>query len=235
MKKLNLRLSYFSKFEMILWCSSIFLIVASFILFDRKNYLTLTASVIGATSLMLNAKGNVVGQILIVIFGILYGIISFSSAYYGEMITYLGMTAPIAVLSVITWLKNPFDANKAQVKVNQLKYKEFIFLLFLSVAVTIVFYFILKALNTSMLLLSTISVFTSFVASYLTMRRSEYFAIGYAANDIVLIFLWIVASVGNTGYISMIICFVVFLANDLYGFINWAKIKKQQADKMSRM
>lgn len=220
---------------MILWCSSIFLIVASFIMFDRKNYLTLTASVIGATSLILNAKGNVVGQILIVIFSILYGIISFSSAYYGEMITYLGMTAPIAVLSVITWLKNPFDANKAQVKVNHLKYKEFIFLLFLGVSVTIGFYFILKAFNTAMLLLSTLSVFTSFVASYLTMRRSEYFAIGYAANDIVLIFLWIFASVGNTGYISMIICFVVFLANDLYGFINWVKIKKQQSGKMSRM
>lgn len=72
-------------------------IVGSFAVFDRENYLTLTASVIGATSLIFNAKGNPFGQVLMIVFSILYGIISYSCSYYGEMITYLGMTAPMAL------------------------------------------------------------------------------------------------------------------------------------------
>ena len=88
---------YFTKGEILLWCSSVTLIVVSFFLFDRENYLTLAASFIGVTALIFIAKGNPFGQFLMVIFSILYGGISFAFAYYGEMVTYLGMTAPISM------------------------------------------------------------------------------------------------------------------------------------------
>ena len=87
------------------------MIIISFVIFDRENYLTLSASLIGATSLIFNAKGNPFGQLLMVVFSILYGIISFSFAYYGEMITYLGMTMPMAVFALISWLRNPYKGN----------------------------------------------------------------------------------------------------------------------------
>lgn len=94
MAKIKSLIRYFSRGEIILWSSSVLTISVSFCMFDRESYLTLIASIIGATSLIFNAKGNPFGQFLMVIFSILYGIISFSFAYYGEMITYLGMTAP---------------------------------------------------------------------------------------------------------------------------------------------
>lgn len=112
---------YFAKGEITLWSVSVTLIVISFFIFDRGNYLTLAASLIGVTSLIFNAKGNPFGQFLMVIFSILYGIISFTFSYYGEMITYLGMTAPIAVFALISWLKNPYNGNRAEVKVNRLQ------------------------------------------------------------------------------------------------------------------
>ena len=228
MKKLSL-LNYFSIFEIILWLSSIIIILISFSFTTTKDYLTLIASLIGATCLILNAKGNVWGPILSVIFSILYGIISYSNAYYGEMLTYLGMTAPMSIASVISWVRNPAKKGNNEVKVNHLKIKEYVLLLFLASVVAFIFYFILKAFNTAMLFLSTVSVFTSFVASYLTLRRSEYFALAYASNDIVLIILWIAAMENNTGYLSVVICFLVFLINDLYGYFSWLKMKKSQA------
>lgn len=85
------KVGYFSKTEIGLWCSSVGLIVLSFCAFDCENYLTLVASLVGVTSLIFNAKGNPFGQLLMVIFSLLYGIISFTFAYYGEMITYLGV------------------------------------------------------------------------------------------------------------------------------------------------
>ncbi|MEY8493880.1 nicotinamide riboside transporter PnuC [Lachnospiraceae bacterium 29-91] len=221
-------LDYFTKGEILLWRISVAFIVVSFLLFDRENYLTLIASFIGVTSLIFNAKGNPFGQFLMVIFSILYGVISFAFAYYGEMITYLGMTAPMAVFALVSWLKNPYNGNKAEVKVNRLKAKEIIFMITLTAAITLVFYYILAAFHTANLIPSTLSVTTSFLAVYLTFRRSAFYAIGYAANDIVLIILWVLATTSDISYLSVAICFVVFLVNDIYGFINWSRMQKRQ-------
>lgn len=147
-----------SKAEVVLWSVSVFTILLSFCLFDKENFLTLIASLIGVTSLIFNAKGNPFGQFLMVLFSLLYGIISFSFAYYGEMITYLGMTMPMSIFALISWLKNPYNGNKS----------------------------------------------------------------------IVLIILWILASIYDAKYISVVVCFVAFLVNDIYGFVNWCKMKKRQ-------
>ena len=219
---------YFTKGEIALWSISVFITIISFTAFDRENYFILTASLIGVTSLIFNAKGNPFGQFLMVIFSILYGIISYSFAYYGEMITYLGMTGPMAAFALISWLKNPYKGKKSEVEVNHINNKEAVFMMLLTVFVTVLFYFILRHFNTANLFLSTASVTTSFIAVYLTFRRSAYFAVAYTANDIILIILWIMATFTDISYISVIICFVIFLANDIYGFISWKRMSKRQ-------
>ncbi len=221
--------NYFSKFEIILWLSSVTFIVSSFLLFSGENYLTLLASLIGTTALIFNAKGNPMGMVLIIVFALIYGYISFRCAYYGEMITYVGMSAPMALFSLISWLKNPYKGNRAEVTINKIKLYDIFIMLFLTAAVTIVFYFILKAFNTANLIPSTVSVTTSFMAVYLTFRRSPYFALAYAINDIVLIVLWFMVSMKDISYLSVIICFIVFLVNDLYTFYSWLKRQKIQS------
>ena len=166
-----------------------------------------------------------------IVFSILYGIISYTFAYYGEMITYLGMTMPMAVVALVSWLKNPFQGKQSEVKVNShLGKMEVILMWIITVIVTVVFYFVLAFFHTSNLLPSTVSVTTSFVAAYLTFRRSPYFALAYATNDIVLIVLWVMASMQNQSYISVVVCFAAFLANDIYGFVNWKKIERSQKE-----
>ena len=144
------------------------------------------------------------------------------------MITYLGMTAPIALFSMITWLKNPYEGNKSEVEVKHLKLKDIIPMIILTVIVTFVFYFILDYFNTANLIPSTFSVTTSFLAIYLTTKRSPFYAVAYAANNLVLIVLWSIAAKTNITYVSVIVCFAVFLLNDIYGFINWQKMHKRQ-------
>ena len=219
---------YFSRIELILWFSSLLFITLSFCIFDRNNYLTLLASLLGATALIFCAKGNPFGQFLIIIFGILYAYISYTFSYYGEMVTYLAMTAPSALASLISWLKNPYNGNKAEVKVNSISKKETIFMLFLSIIVTIIFYFVLRYFKTANLIPSTISITTSFIAVYLTFRRSAFYALAYAATDVILIIRWILATITNLSYLSVVMCFITFLINDLYGFFNWIKMQKRQ-------
>ena len=224
--------SYFTKTEWTIWISSVTLVILSFLLFGGDGYLTLTASLIGVTSLIFNAKGNPVGQILMILFSILYGIISFSFAYYGEMVTYLGMTAPMAAVALVAWLRNPYKGNRAEVAVAHMKGKDWTVMSAVTVAVTVAFYFILKYFHTANLIPSTVSVTTSFAAAWLTYKRSPWFAVAYALNDIVLIVLWVLAFLTDRSYISVTVCFAVFLVNDLYGFLCWRRMRKRQAENI---
>ena len=224
-------LNYFSTGELFLWSFSVVLIVLSFCLFGGNGLLTLIASLIGVTAILLNAKGNPTGQLLMVIFSLLYGIISYSFSYYGEMMTYLGMTMPMAVFALITWLRHPYKGNRSEVQVNAIAKKETAIMFFTAAVITIAFYFILRYFHTANIIPSTISVTTSFLAVYLTFRRCPYFSLAYAANDIILIILWSLASLCDKRYVAVITCFAAFLINDIYGFISWQRMK----DKQNRM
>lgn len=224
-------LNYFTKTEWALLLSSMALIIAVFIFSKEKDYLSFVSSLIGVSALILSAKGNPIGQALMIVFCILYGIISFLFAYYGEVLTYVFMTGPMAVYALISWLKNPYESNKAEVKVNRISKKDVGIMLFLALIVTLIFYYILKWFGTAHLLISTFSVTTSFMAVFLTAKRSPFYAIAYAANDVVLVVLWTIASILRPEYISTVICFAVFLVNDIYGFINWRRMEKRQQIK----
>ncbi len=221
-------LRYFSVGEWLLWGLSCITILICYLLFDGSGALTPVASLIGVTSLIFCAKGNPIGQVLMIIFSILYGIISLTFSYYGEMITYLGMTMPMAVFSLVSWLRHPFKGQKSQVQVAAMRGRDWLAALSLSLIVTAIFYFILRAWGTANLIPGTISVTTSFLAAYLTWRRSPYFALIYAANDVVLLVLWTLACLTDLSYISVVVCFAAFLVNDLYGFICWKRMQKQQ-------
>jgi nicotinamide mononucleotide transporter PnuC len=217
-----------SGFELGLWLFSLIGVTLSSVFSPVFDPLSLTASLIGVTALIFVAKGDPLGQVLTVVFSVFYGIISWTFRYYGEMITYLGMSAPMAALAVISWVRNPYEQGKAEVRVNRLKLPEVLFLAVLTILVTVLFYFILKFFGTANLLPSTLSVTTSFLASYLTFRRSPFYALAYAANDLVLIVLWILAALEDPSYIPMILCFAMFFLNDTYGFVNWQRMQKRQ-------
>ena len=227
MKKLS---NYFTKAEIIIWVTSVIMILGSFLISQDSGLIGLIASLVGVTALILCAKGNPVGQVFMIVFCCIYTYISYTFSYYGEMITYACMSLPMVIFSLISWLRHPFKGIAAQVKVNRLRGKEYIFMILLNLAVTVVFYFILKAFDTANLLVSTFSITTSFGAAYLTMRRSPYYALWYAANDIVLIVLWTLAALKDISYVSVIICFAAFLINDIYGFISWRRMEKRQSE-----
>lgn len=227
---MNIKASFraLTKFELTLWIASLTVVSASIALGGSPNWLTLVTSLVGVTALIFVSKGDVLGQLLTIAFSIGYGIISWNFSYYGEMITYLGMTAPIAIMSVISWLKNPYVAGKSEVKVAHLSKKQVTIMLLLTAVVTFIFYFILKFFENANLFMSTVSIATSFLASYLMLLRSDRYALAYAANDLVLISLWVMASFESISYLPMVFCFIMFFFNDMYGFFNWRKIKQRQ-------
>ena len=222
------KLRYFTPFEWGLILFSYTAITLTFFLFDGENYFKFISSLVGIAALVFSAKGNPTGPLLMIFFSIAYGAISYSFSYYGEMITYVAMSLPMSVWAFVAWFRNPYGKGHATVTVAKVAKKHFFLLPVLTALVTVAFYFILGALDTPNLVASAFSVSTSFAAAYLTALRSPYFALAYATNDVVLIILWTLATITDISYLSVTVCFSVFLINDIYSFTNWRRMEKKQ-------
>jgi nicotinamide riboside transporter PnuC len=160
MKKI---LKYFSIFEWCLWLGSIVTVVVFFIVLQNKEWLYLVTTILGATSLIFLAKGNLIGLILTSIFSVFYTIVAITFRYYSEVITYCFMTLPITVISIIQWFKNPYKGNKNEVEIVELEKNQYVHIIVAGAGIAIIFYFVLSWLNTPNLIFSTISIFTSFI------------------------------------------------------------------------
>lgn len=227
--KLKNPLRDLTRAEWAIWLISIAMVLVSELILGGGSLLSTVASILGVTALIFVAKGYVLGQVLSLFFGLFYAAVSFLVRYYGEMLICLLLTAPMAVFSVVSWLRHPYRDSK-EVEVSRPGRKQVLVLLALAAVVTAAFYFILRALGTASLTVSTISIFTSFLATGLSFLRSPFYALAYAANDLVLITLWLLAIPTDSAALSMVICFAAFLLNDLYGFINWRRMQKRQAE-----
>lgn len=228
--KLSIRESFgqLTRFEWALWLVSLVIVAASYLLSPQGDYISLAASLIGVTGLIFIAKGMILGQVLTIIFSVFYGIVSWVFRYYGEVITYVCMTAPMAAVALVAWARHPYKGSH-EVEVASVTARQVALLAVATALITVLFYFILDSLGTANLTFSTLSIATSFFAVGLTWMRSPWYALGYSANDVVLIVLWVLASIENPAYTPMVACFVMFLANDIYGFVNWRRMRHRQS------
>lgn len=223
MKKI---LKFFTPLEYILIIISVATPIIFYVVFKGDSYLNLACSLLGVISLFFISKANLIGTFISLAFGIFYGIVSLGFKYYGEAIITLALYIPFSIFSIVTWFKNRKEKS-TEVKISHATKIDFIKAPIIAIAISTGFYFILKALDTTNLIVSTLSILTSCVAGYFQIKRTKYYALFYTFNDIILIILWTYATIENISYICVLSCFVCFLINDIYGFINWTRLEKK--------
>ena len=216
-------------FEILLLSISLAATATIFFLGKEKNPWSLLSSVFGIVCVIFTAKGNPVAQYLSIVFAVFYSVVSYQSRYYGEMLIYLFLMIPIHVACIVSWIRHRRDPESAEVRINSLRAREYLLLGMAHCIVTVALYFLLNALGTVELIVSTISLVSSVSAAYLMLRRSEYYAVCFIVNDIILLILWGLR-VYHYGVSSLptLITFVVFLINDVYGFLAWRKRRRRQ-------
>jgi nicotinamide mononucleotide transporter PnuC len=215
-------------FEIGLLSVSVVAIIGCFVFSVDKNYLSLASSILGVVTVVFTSKGLLLAPVLSVVYSVIYTIISVSQRYYGEAIIYMLIMIPMQVVTIIGWFKNKKQDSDI-VEVGKVSKKEYLILGGVTVALTFAFYFLLKWLNTAELVVSTISLITSALATYLVFRRCSYYALFYVLNDIILIVLWTIAmSREGVAFLPVVVSFYVFFINDVYGFIRWKKQEREQ-------
>ncbi len=219
-----------NKFEILFLIFGLLSSLISTIIFKGTIIDSLYTSLYLITAL-LTSKGKVECYFVGFVSVFFYGIISYHQGYYGELMITIFLTFPIMILGIISWLKHQ-DKDEDTVIISSLSKKEIIITLLSQLILFWLYYFILKAFNTKLLVLSSISVVTSVLASYFEARRSELSLLCYVANDLVIITLWLIPIInGQTDLISVLVGPILLLINDIYGSYNWRRLKKKQNEK----
>lgn len=183
------------------------------------------------TTAILMSKGKVESYFIGFISVFFYGIVSYNQDYYGELLITIFLTFPIMIIGIVSWLKHQ-DKDEDVVIISSLPKKEIIIAFASQLVLFWGYYYLLKAFNTDLLIISSLSVVTSVLASYFEARRSEISLFCYIANDLIIITLWLIPIInGNTSLISVLIGPILLLVNDIYGSYNWRKLKKSQKEK----
>lgn len=206
-------------------------VTVCFFTFSRDAWLSYITSVAGIVAILCVSKGVFYAPILNMIYAVLYFIVSFNQRYFGEVITCV-MMIPVYILSIVSWVKNRNKVDRERVNVNEIGKKEYIILFSLVPLLVVAIYFLLKAFDTSQLIISTMSLSVSVVAGYLLLRRCKFYALFYLVNDVIIITLWSI-SVYSSGlsYLPILLCNISLFMSDCYGLIVWikrSKVQKQQ-------
>lgn len=219
-----------TKFELTFLICGLAISILSSIIFGGTIIETLYTSLYLTTALLMS-KGKVESYFVGFISVFFYGIVSYQQGYYGELIITIFLTFPIMIIGIISWLRHQ-DKEEDVVMINSLSRKEVIISFASQLFLFWLYYFLLKAFHTELLVLSSISVVTSVLASYFEARRSELSLFCYVANDIVIITLWMIPVIaGQTALISVLVGPILLLVNDIYGSYNWKKLKNSQKEK----
>lgn len=219
-----------NKFEKSFLICGLLTSIISSIIFNGTVIDTLYTSLYLITALLMS-KGKVECYFVGFVSVFFYGIVSYNQGYYGELFITAFLTFPIMIIGIISWLRHQ-DKEEDTVIISSLSKKEITIALLSQLVLFWIYYFILKAFNTDLLVISTMSVVTSVLASYFEARRSELSLFCYIANDIVIITLWLIPIIsGQIELISVLVGPILLLINDIYGSYNWRRLKNQQKEK----
>lgn len=197
---------------------------------EHSSAVVICNSLIGIVAVFFVSKGLIVGQILGIVQGIVYCILSAQNRYFGEVIVCACVTIPLYLIAIFTWIKNRQDANVVQVNKRNFGLLEWVITLAVMSVVGVGVYFLLKSSNTANLVLSTFSVVFTMTAGYLLVRRCEYSFVFYMISNMICIGLWtsLIVSTGDMSLLPTALCYCIFLILNIFGIMNWAKLKKTQ-------
>lgn len=214
--------------DLLLIGMGVVVVTVSGILFGSDWYVIVN-TLLGLFCVFTQAKGKISTQFIGVIYFCFYIFISYTQRYYGEALLYLTIMLPMYVYGVIHWISNKDKTDNVVIVRSNLSLKEWCFSGLCFVAISIDVYFILKMLDTSQLLISSLSFISMLPAVYLLIRRCKWNQVAFLVNDFIVPILWIFLVIqGDFSFLPMCIYYIFQITYDIYGLIEWIKLEKKQ-------
>ena len=173
------------------------------------------------------------GKLACFLFGLvntpLYAYVAFKAGYYGDLamnLYYFAMMFP----GLIAWLRNQSKDPNAGIVRTRLSPKGRIILAVACLAAIPVLWTALRLLDGTRPLCDSVTNVLSIAAMVLTVRRAIEEWILWIIVDVVEVFMWWRAWCEGEGSVSILLMWLLFLANGIYLFTLWLKVDARQRD-----
>ncbi len=185
-------------------------------LFTKDNLLSFICGLSGAINVVLCSQRKLSFYLFAYIQMFTYIIIICQQHLWGELVEniFYVITTTIALF---IWIKN-YNKEEKEVETQKLTKNGWIIYCSMTIIGTILLYIILLHTNDPKPFLDAVSTVPAFIGQFLLMFRYREQWIMWLVVDITTLILWI--SIGN---IFMVMQYVFWIINCIYGYIKWSK------------
>lgn len=206
--------------------------IASALLGEGWDTLGFIVAVTGIVNLVLCAKGNIWNYAFGIVYNAIYVYIAWHSKLYADSAIYLLYYLPMQFVGWVSWKKNQ-DQDSGTVNVVHLRRRQALALLAAAAVLTPVFAWILSLplIGDAQPWLDSVTTVVSILAMYMMVKAiAEQWYI-WIILDAVQVVKWTVATVrGKEHAALMLVMFAFFLANAVYGLIQWNRFARRASD-----
>ena len=214
-------------FECILIIGILIINIILFIVTNETNWLGIIASITGVIGVVITAKGHISCYYWGIINIITYGIICYQTGFYGEVILDVIYNLPMQFIGIFMWKKYLNKDNI--VKTRGMNIKQVVLTTIISIVAIFVCGMFLKSINGNLPFIDSAINVGAIVALYLSVKRFKEQWIIYILMDIIAIYMWSNALMNNEpNSLVMIIVWIFYLVNAVYGYINWTKLERNR-------
>ena len=207
--------------------------IASSLLGEGWDTLGFIVAVTGIINLVLCAKGNIWNYLFGIIYNAIYVYIAWKSRLYADSAIYLLYYLPMQFLGWAQWKKNQNQEDGA-VNARHLDRKTALVLLAIAAVLIPLFAWVLSRpfIADSQPWLDSVTTVVSILAMYMMVKAiAEQWYI-WIVLDGVQVVKWAVATANGEEHAAlMLVMFAFFLANAVYGLIQWNGLAKRASDQ----
>jgi len=197
---------------------------------ERFDWLGLIINITGIINLVLCAKGNLINYFFGIIYNALYVYVAFSSKLYADSAIYMLYYLPMQFVGWANWKKHRSKESGAVIT-RHLTMKTAALLIAIAAVLVPLFARILSlpAIGDAQPWADSATTVASIIAMYMMVKAYVEQWYIWLVLDVIQSIKWLVETIrGGEHAAMMLIMFLFFTANAIYGLIQWNRLEKSE-------
>ena len=213
----------------VVWLGLACLIITMLSIYWGDNLMGIVSATTGVACVVLTGKGKLSAYLFGLVNCVLYAIIAYKAAYYGETTLNLLYYSPMQFYGFYVWKKN-MNIETNEVKKRFMNNKTRLFSVLSIIAGTIIYGFVLKCIGDAMPFVDSFTTISSVVAMVVSIKMfAEQWWIWIFVN-MFSVYMWI-TSYSTTGEsFGTLIMWIVYLGNSIIMCYKWTKEAKENEE-----
>lgn len=209
------------------------LIVVNGLVGGYSDLLSSGATITGVICVILAAKGSIYNYHWGAINCVLYAIVAYNSKLYGDAMLNMFYSLPLQFIGIYLWKKESEKAGgDYEDNFKMMTTDQKIKLSIVSIISILIYSVFLKSLGGNTPLLDSTSTVFSVIAMILLLKMYTEQWIFWLMINIVSIVMWIFPLLrGEDSAISMMVMWIAYLINSIYGYLNWKNMSTKNDTK----